>query len=394
MVEISVIVPCYNSSTYIENCLGMLQTQTFSNFEVICVNDGSTDNTLELCRNFAGNDNRFKIINQENRGLGGARNTGINLSNGKYITFVDSDDWIVPDYLKILWERAEDQGLDIVDAFHTILLPAGKVRTTRDWAHNNNEKHWLYIFAGHAPSNSCCRFFKKSLIVDNNLFFPENRIHEDLVFTYRAYYHAKSTTTVEKPLYIWNMRSGSLSRSFTIRHLYDLLSNIRSDYEFAVNNFEENMEYFSLRKLFIIDKIVTRIKYLAAENDRDELVSHFQKFLKNEPLFSMSKFDLDKAIALTGKYSINRISSIKKNAASGVMDIFYDSGTIFTDPRFKRIDDTVTQIKNAQLNNVTFTFIVLEILRRIGFIKYKASRCTTIWFAIGKLFLKIRKGGN
>ena len=94
MIDISVIVPVFNSEKTLNRCLDSILNQTFKNFEVICVNDGSQDNSGQILNEYKMKDERIKVIEQKNKGLSGARNTGINLAKGKYVTFIDSDDWI------------------------------------------------------------------------------------------------------------------------------------------------------------------------------------------------------------------------------------------------------------------------------------------------------------
>ena len=94
MPKISVIIPCYNVENYLDKCIESILTQTLSDIEIICINDGSEDNSLELLNNYASSDKRFTIINKKNEGVGIARNTGLAIAKGEYIYFVDPDDWI------------------------------------------------------------------------------------------------------------------------------------------------------------------------------------------------------------------------------------------------------------------------------------------------------------
>lgn len=113
MVKISIIVPVYNSSRYLEKCFDSIRDQTYTDFEVIVINDGSTDCSGEICDKYAELDNRFKIIHKENGGVSKARNIGIDNANGEYITFIDSDDWIDVDYLQEFIETA-DPNCDLI----------------------------------------------------------------------------------------------------------------------------------------------------------------------------------------------------------------------------------------------------------------------------------------
>ena len=118
MPKISVIVPVYNVENYLAQCLDSIINQTFMNFECICVNDGSTDNSLSVLHKYAGKDDRIKIIDQENKGLSGARNSALKIVSAQYITFIDADDFISIDYLEKLINVAEKENSDIVYCRH------------------------------------------------------------------------------------------------------------------------------------------------------------------------------------------------------------------------------------------------------------------------------------
>ena len=110
---ISVIVPIYNVENYLRMCLDSIQNQTYKNFECLLINDGSPDNSAEICREYAAKDSRFRYFEKENGGVSSARNLGIERSEGVYITFVDSDDWVEPDYLEVLYSIIVQEKADI-----------------------------------------------------------------------------------------------------------------------------------------------------------------------------------------------------------------------------------------------------------------------------------------
>src|SRR5690606_33192086 len=111
---ISIIVPVYNAEQYLSACLGSIRRQTYDNLEIILVNDGATDRSGEICEQFAQKDQRFKIYHEVNRGVGSARNIALRKVTGYYITFIDSDDTVHPDYISELYQTAKAQGSDIV----------------------------------------------------------------------------------------------------------------------------------------------------------------------------------------------------------------------------------------------------------------------------------------
>ena len=132
-IAISVIVPVYNTSKYLKKCLDSLKNQTLDNIEIIVIDDGSTDHSGEICDNYL-NDSRFRIYHRKNTGLSGARNYGIAESRGKYIMFVDSDDWVEHDFCKYMYKQAVDRNSDYIisgnyneaKAGSKIRLPLGK----------------------------------------------------------------------------------------------------------------------------------------------------------------------------------------------------------------------------------------------------------------------------
>lgn len=113
MIEISVIIPIFNAEKTLKRCLDSILNQTFKNFEIICVNDGSQDKSIDILKEYKEKDNRIIIIQQENKGVSSARNAGIKIAKGKYITFIDSDDWIEP-YTYMSVKQQMNNNYDII----------------------------------------------------------------------------------------------------------------------------------------------------------------------------------------------------------------------------------------------------------------------------------------
>src|SRR5574344_49484 len=119
-ISVSFIIPIFNTEKYLKQCLNSIISQTLSDIEIICINDGSTDNSLCILENFAKKDKRIKVINQKNKGQSAARNKGITLAKGEYIAFVDSDDWAQPDMLEKMYNRATQDDTDVTMASVTL----------------------------------------------------------------------------------------------------------------------------------------------------------------------------------------------------------------------------------------------------------------------------------
>ena len=114
MVKISVIIPVYNVEKYLKECLDSVINQTLKDIEIICVNDGSTDNSLNILENYAKKDNRIIVISQKNKGLSGARNTGLKYCSGEYVSFIDSDDYVSKDLFELTYNNAISNNSDLV----------------------------------------------------------------------------------------------------------------------------------------------------------------------------------------------------------------------------------------------------------------------------------------
>ena len=114
MVKISVVIPVYNTQNYLNECIDSVLNQSFKDFEIICINDGSTDNSLSILSDYEVSDERIKVISQQNRGLGASRNEGLKLAQGEYVLFLDSDDYLTPDALEKLYNQAYANDLDLI----------------------------------------------------------------------------------------------------------------------------------------------------------------------------------------------------------------------------------------------------------------------------------------
>ena len=113
MPQISVIIPVYKVEQFLGDCIKSILSQTFSNYEIILVDDGSPDNSGKLCDEFAAGDSRIKVVHKENGGVSSARNKGIEIAEGEWICFVDSDDWVEPDYLEVMFKTAIENNADV-----------------------------------------------------------------------------------------------------------------------------------------------------------------------------------------------------------------------------------------------------------------------------------------
>ena len=216
MIKVSVIVPVYNGEKFIEECIKNVLNQTLEEFELIIINDGSTDNTLDICKRNSEIDKKIRIINQENEGVSSARNKGIEQSNGEYICFVDCDDKIEENYLEELYNTCEDNNVKISCCTIESIDNKGNIISSRFMEDGYYKKidalDELFKFRG-LNWGPCGKLFHKSLI-KGNLKFPNLHVYEDLSFVYKAIYSSEGIyfTNKCKYYYIHRQNVGAMDK--------------------------------------------------------------------------------------------------------------------------------------------------------------------------------------
>ena len=232
---ISVIIPVYNMEKYLFVCLNTVLNQSYSDIEIICVNDGSTDASSDILEYFAQKDSRVKIINNMgNKGLGPSRNIGIDASNGEYIFFLDSDDWIFPNALELLHKKAEMENLDIL-IFKTIVYYEKEFKfgfeSMYDMKFMSKYENKVFYHLDLKPEelfgiaiSSWSKLYRKSFLVENNIrYVDENLIQEDNPFYYECMLKAKRISFMDKYIYTRYRRQGSIMSSLGDERLFGRL---------------------------------------------------------------------------------------------------------------------------------------------------------------------------
>ena len=205
---ISVIVPIYNVEKYLKRCVDSLINQTYSNLEIILVDDGSPDDCGKICEEYAKEDSRIRVIHQKNGGLSAARNRGILHCNGEYLLVVDSDDRIRRDLVSACVSCLEGNGIDLVHfGYSTIAENGVHIRNYRD-PEIGDAGLLPPILSGQLPSHSWQILCKRSLY--DGVFFPEKRKAEDLATTYRLVSRTDRCVTIPDCLYEYRTRKGSI----------------------------------------------------------------------------------------------------------------------------------------------------------------------------------------
>lgn len=187
MVKVSIIIPIYNAETYLRKCFDSIKQQTFSDYEVIAINDGSTDQSGDICDQYASMDKRFKVIHKKNEGVSIARNLGINEARGEYITFIDSDDWVEVDYLQVM-TNAISFNCDLVVSGIINEFPDGTISLLSTHAaqfSSTNASQLHDLIKSRLYFGPCNKLYKTAVIKHNNITFPIDISYgEDRIFNY------------------------------------------------------------------------------------------------------------------------------------------------------------------------------------------------------------------
>lgn len=287
MIKISVIIPVFNVEKYLEECLDSILNQSFTNIEIICVDDGSNDSSLDILKRYAKNDSRIKIISQNNNGVGNARNMGLEIAKGKYIYFIDADDFLYSDGLKEMYHQSELKNLDLLKfnlmtyedctGFKKEFYQRVKPPFLKDLGDCVFDYKTIGKYVYSLSPNMQSSFFRKEVI--NNIRFSENLIFEDNLFFIEALFNSKRVYYYDKFLAFKRERPKSITNSFDykfsdiieIRNLIIVLAKKYDHYE------KYKYTIYSRKYMFIKNVFLQ-----TSENYKKEFFEKFQRDCKNK----------------------------------------------------------------------------------------------------------------
>lgn len=300
---LSIVIPVYNVEAYVEKCIRSCVQQNVSTdlFEIIVVNDGSLDKSLAICEELQQEISNLYIISQENKGLSGARNTGLRQAKGDYVWFIDSDDWIDENCLNKIFENVLRYKSEIFWLGHRVVFNDKVYDSFRPKVIDTpidgmqffqtclNELFYIWKFV-----------YKRSFLLENELFFYEGIIYEDLEFTPRALFKARTCLTISELYYNYLMRNGSIINNFThknIDHLFFIYKRLRtfmienevptsfyqSCYKSIVNSAVNSLRIAVRFNLDISDQIITEIKSFEVANFLESKQKRKLNFIQKHP---------------------------------------------------------------------------------------------------------------
>ena len=271
---ISIVIPAYNTAPYLDECLESCCRQDLdkSRYEIIIVNDGSTDRTLEIAENWAAKHHNIKVVSQTNQGQSVARNAGVDMAEGKYIMFVDSDDYLAPDSIRALVERCEADNLDILRFCAANLEKDGYKRrfSYRDIGVEAGKEMLKRDFQVGPPFS----IYRKEFLEKHSLRFHPGVFHEDNEFTPKVYWHAERAASVNDIIYFVRLAPGSTTRTPDPKRGYDLIQVIGLLAEFAQDTVTPEYRPFIHKQIADCINWCIRLTNTLKKDDADKLLTH------------------------------------------------------------------------------------------------------------------------
>lgn len=244
---VSLVVPVYNVKDYVIECIDSIINQTYRNIEIILVDDGSTDGCSEICDVYAKEDARITVIHQKNQGLSEARNVGLRMSKGKYIAFIDSDDYISSQYVEILYSTVVNKKCDIACCqLYRFYNNHNTVKQAElyEIIECSNVEALANIYENKLPNiefTVCNKLYTRDIFIKNELEFPKGKFHEDAFITYKLLYYASSVAMIDANLYFYRVRPNSIMTATVTEKRLDALYAHQEALEFYKNNNEVHL---------------------------------------------------------------------------------------------------------------------------------------------------------
>ncbi len=281
--KISIIVPVYKVEKYLPRCVESIINQTYQNIEIILVDDGSPDNCGNLCDEYAKKDERIKVIHKQNGGLSAARNSGINISTGDFIAFIDSDDWISEDYCETLYRSMIETNSEVSIIDYNVVNEEDKITnpTNAEYQSEENERI-IYenenilkeLLLQKNIKNFVWRMlYKKEVICD----FLAGINYEDMFFTLQVLMNVQKVVYTKKRCYNYLQRSGSITATISEKNLTDFIKAVRNRYEIISKEHPDLIAY-NIYALFE-STVGLSTKYIIAETQYESVNAVIEEFI-------------------------------------------------------------------------------------------------------------------
>lgn len=269
MPKFSIIVPVYNVEDYIEKCLESIKNQTYKDYEVIIVNDGSKDKSIEKAKKYP-----YKIINQKNMGLSAARNTGVKQSTGEYIIFLDSDDYIEKDLLKEINKSLKNNPDMVRFQIREVYEDGKKIDYKEEkFTNKKGEEAFELITKYHFVENAWCYAIKKEYWLNNNFQFKKGTVHEDYGIIPLVIIKSKTVNSIPYIGYNYVQRNGSIMNSSNYEKTKKKVNDFYEHYKYLNKEIDKTNINSKIFKSFIANSMLLKICNLKYKD--------YKKYLKN-----------------------------------------------------------------------------------------------------------------
>lgn len=312
---ISVIIPVYKVEKYIKKCVESVLNQTYENYEIILVDDGSPDNCPNICDEYAKLNKKIKTYHKQNGGLSDARNYGIERSVGEYITFIDSDDFVQNTYLEVLYTNIKKNDCEVSACSHFVLYNNSKINLNKivekKYDKNTAMKDLLY---GYIDTSSWAKLYKREIF--NDIKFPVGKIFEDTATTYKIFDKCKNIYVTTEQLYNYVIRENSITTSKFNKKKFDLINVSIEMHDFIKKNYPQYIDA-SISKL-LRSYISTYNLLITYKNDFNKEKKEIQKFIKDNrktTIFDSNAMKKERIALITtlfGFYTYNIVYKIYK----------------------------------------------------------------------------------
>ena len=280
MPKITVVVPVYKVERYLSRCVDSILTQTFSDFELVLVDDGSPDNCGKMCDEYEKCDKRVHVIHRENGGLSAARNSGIEwaltYSDSDWITFIDSDDWIHKQYLELLLKAANDKKVNVV--IGTFVRTDGEKELSEDITCSvgvyDSEEYWMKNQTN--ATIACGKLYQKEDF--HELRYPEGKLHEDQYTTYQILFKNSKIAVIEEPIYYYFINTEGITKSQWTPRRLDILEALTNQIDyFSSHHYNEAYRWAAWCYL---DAICDHMRAIRESGQHQEYIPKLKKNLR------------------------------------------------------------------------------------------------------------------
>lgn len=278
---ISVIIPVYNVAPYLLRCLDSVVSQSYKKLEIIVVDDGSTDESGEICDTYAKNDKRIRVIHKKNGGLSDARNKGIVIANGEFITFIDSDDYVEKNHIETLIFNQCKYNSDIAISAHLVKYPNRVIDTATHTEYEISPKETLerMLYSEGIDLSAWAKLYKAKLFRD--IEFPKSRNYEDAATTYRLIDKSNRISVISEPTYNYIIRSDGISQSSFSEKKLDLVISTKEMVDYIAGKYTNLQDACNRRMAYAYLSTITQAVRAKATKPARQLLKELKPYRKS-----------------------------------------------------------------------------------------------------------------